>query len=334
MALRGGLTLMLALAATGLALIGLRHWNVLDVPNERSSHDRPTLRGGGLGVIAVVAPGVLLTPALNGGVGTELLIVGLGFAVIGFIDDIRGLHPLLRLPAQFLPALACLPLLLVGLDGPMLWVAFLFVLVGLWLVAFVNAFNFMDGINGLSVGQVLVAGAAWWVVGDVRHLEWLTAVAVISMAAAAGFAPFNFPRARVFLGDVGSYFFGGLLGAAAVAGLRAHVPAEAMLAPLAVYLADTASTLVRRIARGERWYKPHREHVYQRLSSDLGWSCTKVTLSLVAVMALCAGLGGLSLTGSTGVRVGADLVLALVVVGYVAAPSLLARRRSLQPAFA
>lgn len=323
------LTLAVTPVATALTILGLRRWKVIDVPNVRSLHTAPTPRGGGLGIVAGVVPAVLLTGVLAGGTGTEFLVVALGFAAIGLLDDVVHISPLFRLPGQFVPAVACLPWLLTGLDGSTLRLALLWLLVALWLVAFVNAFNFMDGINGLAVGQVIVAGAAWFVVGRVEDLPWLAAVAAIAVAAGVGFAPFNFPRARVFLGDVGSYFLGGLLGAAAVAGLRTHVPPEAMLAPLAIFLADTARTLLRRIARGERWYEPHREHVYQELASlrSPEQSATAVTLVVVAAVAVCSALGCLSLVGSTPLRVAADGCLAVMVAAYLALPEFVARRQ-------
>jgi UDP-N-acetylmuramyl pentapeptide phosphotransferase/UDP-N-acetylglucosamine-1-phosphate transferase len=286
-------------------------------------------------VIAGVVPAVLLSPQLRGGAGTAMLITALGFAVIGLVDDLVGGVPALwRLPLQFLPAIGCLPWLLAGLDGPAGWKLGFGVLVVLWLVAYLNAFNFMDGINGLAAGQALVTGTAWYLVGRSQDLSWLATMGAITAGSALAFTPFNFPRARVFLGDVGSYFFGGLLGAAAVAGLRAHVPVEAVLAPLAVYLADTASTLVRRVSRGEAWYEPHREHAYQRLMAHMGGSHTRTTLAVAGVMAACAALGSLSLLGSVPLRMFGDAGVVTLVAGYVMAPAVLDRLGRRQLVFA
>src|SRR5207248_843948 len=155
--------------------------------------------------------------------------------------------------------------LLSGLSGPPAWRALFAVGVAVWLVAFVNAFNFMDGIDGVAVAQAFVAGMAWYAIGHHEHVRALEIAAAIVVGGALGFAPFNFPRARMFLGDVGSYSFGASLAILLVVGLRAGLPFEAVFAPVALCVADTGVTLVRRVRGGRRWDAPHREHVYQRL---------------------------------------------------------------------
>jgi UDP-GlcNAc:undecaprenyl-phosphate/decaprenyl-phosphate GlcNAc-1-phosphate transferase len=140
------------------------------------------------------------------------------------------------------------------------------------------------------------------------------------MAASLGFAPFNFPRASMFLGDVGSYGMGAALAILAVVGLRAGVPPEAVLAPLAIYLVDTSSTCIRRLAAGETWYHPHRDHRYQRLVK-LGWSHMRVTLTVGGVMAACSLLGAVSLAGSLPARVLAGAALACLLGAYLFIPT-------------
>jgi UDP-N-acetylmuramyl pentapeptide phosphotransferase/UDP-N-acetylglucosamine-1-phosphate transferase len=258
---------------------------------------------------------------------TSLAVVAFGFGAIGLIEDIHGIPPLRRLTLQTLIAIAALPWLLDGLHGGVAWQVLFAIGTVAWLLAYVNAFNFMDGINGISVAQALVAGLVWYGIGTSEGTPVLGAGGLIVAAAAAGFAPFNFPRARMFLGDVGSYFLGGWIAVLVVIGLRDHLPPEAVVAPVAVYLVDTATTLVRRFRRGERWYMPHREHVYQRLT-QLNGSHVKTTGIVTVVMASCAGLGWLSLTGSRAARIGGDIALSIVLVIYVEAPRLLARSRA------
>jgi UDP-N-acetylmuramyl pentapeptide phosphotransferase/UDP-N-acetylglucosamine-1-phosphate transferase len=146
----------------------------------------------------------------------------------------------------------------------------------------------------------------------------------ILAAAAAGFLPYNFPRARLFIGDVGSYFIGGWQAALLVVGFRAGLPPEAVAAPLAIYLADTATTLARRVAAGHVWHQPHREHVYQRLIRQ-GWSHVRTTALVAAFVAACSIAGAMTLDGFAE-RVAADVVLAALLAAYVALPHLIWRR--------
>ena len=174
-------------------------------------------------------------------------------------------------------------------------------------------------------GAFLNRAAAWAIsAGDAG---WLAAAGAIAAGAALGFAPFNVVRARMFLGDVGSYFFGAWLAVAAVLGLRAGLAPEAVLAPLVLYAADTGVTLVRRVVTGETWYEPHRDHAYQRLVRA-GWSHVQTTVVVAAVMAVCAALGAVSLHGSATLRALADVALVAVLVAYLVSPSLLAGRSS------
>jgi UDP-N-acetylmuramyl pentapeptide phosphotransferase/UDP-N-acetylglucosamine-1-phosphate transferase len=219
-------------------------------------------------------------------------------------------------------ALACLPWLLHHLHGSTAWQTVFLAGVLIWLVAYVNAFNFMDGVNGISAAQAAVAGLAWMMIGLSQHVSSLAAAGAIAAGSAIGFVPFNFPRARVFLGDVGSYLLGGWIAATVVIGLRAGLPPEAVIAPLGLYLADTANTVVRRVRRGEAWWEPHREHAYQRLVQQ-GRSHTTVTAAAGSVMALTSLLGMVSLSAPPMLRALADLDIAAVLVAYLASPLLL-----------
>jgi UDP-N-acetylmuramyl pentapeptide phosphotransferase/UDP-N-acetylglucosamine-1-phosphate transferase len=158
----------------------------------------------------------------------------------------------------------------------------------------------------------------------VEEVPELTSAGLVVAAAALGFVPFNFPAARTFLGDVGSYFFGAWLAVLAVWGVTSGIPPEAMLGPLALYLADTGTTLVRRIARGEEWMTPHRDHAYQRLVG-LGWSHARVDALVFTVMALCSALGAASLFVDPPLRIAAGLALLASVGAYLTLPKVLAR---------
>jgi UDP-N-acetylmuramyl pentapeptide phosphotransferase/UDP-N-acetylglucosamine-1-phosphate transferase len=303
-----------------VVLFAVRRAGMLDVPTARSSHSTPVPRGGGVAPAIGAVIALAFAPMAMGDARVALVLVAATFGTIGLVEDLVGIPPRIRLGLQALAAAAALPWILSGLHGDALWETVFAVGVAVWLVAYVNSFNFMDGIDGISVAQAMVAGLTWYVVGRGEHVVPFAVGGIIIAGAAAGFAPFNFPTARLFLGDSGSYFFGGWLAAVAVLGLRAGVAPEAVLAPLALYVADTALTLSGRIRRREVWYLPHRSHVYQRLVQG-GWSHVRTTLAAAATIAACSALGVASLSGSLLLRVVADATMVLVVVAYLSAPS-------------
>lgn len=313
---------------------------VLDLPSERSSHTVPTPRGGGVAVTAAVVVALSLLPPAR-----VLAVPVLLCAVIGLVEDVRGLPIRSRLLAQVVVGVGT-GLLLLSPDLPVAVRVAAVAGVAVWLTAFVNAFNFMDGINGISALCAILAGGVYAVLGARHDLPVLTGAGAVIGVAALTFLPWNAGRARIFLGDVGSYGLGGGLAALAAYAVSHGVAAEAAVAPLAVYLADTGWTLARRMARREAWYRPHRTHVYQRLT-DLGWSHQRVALTTTGVagaVSLCAlfatgltaGPVAGSVAGSVGlvaVRAGLDLLALALLVGYLAAPTvLLARRRRITTA--
>jgi UDP-GlcNAc:undecaprenyl-phosphate GlcNAc-1-phosphate transferase len=326
---QGGLiALGVTVVAMPAVLAGLRRADIVDVPNERSSHRAAVPRGGGLAPAIGVVAALVVLAVEAAGAGEPLVAVvavAAGFGAIGAADDLVGLGPRLRLGLQGLVASAALVGLAEGLSGSLAWMVVFCVGVVVWLAAYVNAFNFMDGINGIAAAQAVVAGGAWWVIGAAQHIVPLAAGGAIALGAAAGFAPFNAPKARVFLGDVGSYFFGGLLAALVVVGLRAGLPPEAVVAPLGLYLADTATTIVRRVRAGETWHQAHRRHVYQRLT-QAGWSHMATTGLVALSMVVVSALGAVSLTGNLAARAAADAAIVVVLAAYLAAPAIVARR--------
>ncbi len=249
----------------------LRRWGFWDQSNERSSHQGTVLRGGGLAPLGVIGLAVF------GWVCPEQPRVGIawlaGMFLLGGIslwDDRRGLAVKWRLMAQFAAAVAVVWALGAGewSGWTMGWLVF-------GLVAFINFVNFMDGINGLVSGLLIliVAGLSWMMSdGMLVGVGWVMAGALL------GFVPFNFPRAQMFLGDVGSVGIGfavGVLGLMAGKGMEADAN-SCWLAVLPMYFFLEGSVAVlRRSWRGEKWWKPHREHFYQRLVR-CGWSHARV----------------------------------------------------------
>jgi Fuc2NAc and GlcNAc transferase len=268
--------------------------SLLDVPSERSSHTRPTPRGGGLGMVLVVLSGVAVLTGLgrlDPSFGAAMLGGGAMVALVGWLDDVRGVPARWRLAAHVVAALWAvswlggMPELTVGSDSFHLGAAGAAVAV-LAVVWGINLYNFMDGIDGLAAAEAASVGLAATALLASRNPP-LAAVAVTVAGAAAGFLPWNWQRARIFMGDVGSGFLGFLLATLTLASENAGaMPALVWLLLVGVFFSDATITLARRMLRRERWYAPHRVHAYQRAVQG-GWSHARVTL---AVLGLNGGL--------------------------------------------
>jgi UDP-GlcNAc:undecaprenyl-phosphate GlcNAc-1-phosphate transferase len=297
---------------------------VLDTPSERSSHTTPTPRGGGVAIAVAVT--VALGPDRW---AWTILLPLLLFGTIGLIEDLRGVAIPARLVSQVLAG-AATGLVLVRHEPSTAATVLLVLVTAVWLTAYANAFNFMDGINGISVAHAILAGTVYAALGGLYNLPLLAAGGTVVAAASLTFLPWNAGRARIFLGDVGAYGLGGLLGTLAAYGMLHGVPAEAAIAPLALYLADTGWTLTRRACRGETLYHPHRTHAYQRLT-DVGWSHQRVTVAtttfstVVCVCAITASLSGVVR------RTTLDVLSIVILAVYLAAPSLLTTRLHRRP---
>ncbi|OXS84521.1 glycosyltransferase family 4 protein [Kocuria marina subsp. indica] len=306
----------------------LRRWGVIDIPSDRSSHSRPVLRGMGL----AVAIALILTYGLSLGFGLipvdrslalSVLAMTAASAALGWAEDYRGVSIGVRLGMQALVGALGTAAMIVALGIPAWWWP-----VGvLATVAYVNIANFMDGINGISGLHGGVVGLFYAWAGAANGMPWMVCAGLALAGAFLGFLPWNLGRGTVFLGDVGSYVLGGAIAAIAIGAFLSGVYVEYLLSPLLVYLADTAVTLVLRIRRGEVWYTPHRQHVYQRLT-DVGLShvqsATVVTTATACVSLI--SLYGLRAAGTGSVLAGVAVVL--VIVLYLVSPVLLDRARS------
>lgn len=249
-----------ALLGTLIALpavfLVLRRRAVLDVPNHRSSHTTPVLRGAGIACLAGIVVATLFSLESQ---ALPLVVIGpcVALSLVGFADDLSGVSPVYRLAVQLLLG-AVLGIAL----GDAIWIP----VAVLALPLAVNIVNFMDGINGITGFTVGIWGAAMWGAGlhyavtEVEHLGAAT------LAASVAFLPTNFPAARMFLGDSGSYLFGALVGAGSVFAALRGIPLMLVLAPMVIYLADASTTLIKRWRRGAPLMEAHREHVYQKLA--------------------------------------------------------------------
>lgn len=285
-----------AFIATAAVCPILARRGVLDRPNARSSHLRPTVRGAGLSIVLVILCGLGVRSAQAPfwmGVFAAVVLL----AIVSFADDVYGVGARTRFLVHAAAASAAMVLILRDADFPVLsWpVAGFTVVAWLWIVGYTNAFNFMDGINGLAAVQAVLGACATVLIGSRVGLSPNHDVAVLSLVtagAACGFLPYNFPSARAFMGDVSSATLGFILSVFAV--IAANEIGATLLVWLALahanFVLDTTITLGRRMLRGDPVGQPHREHFYQRLVCA-GQSHARVTLTQGALQ-VCA-IGGL-----------------------------------------
>ncbi|MEN5208229.1 lipopolysaccharide biosynthesis protein [Stenotrophomonas terrae] len=264
--------LITAATVTWLA-IRYAHWRrLIDQPGERRSHNVSTPRGGGIGIVVSQLLACVLGAVLLPDYSAALLVFALGLllvAGIGWWDDHRSLPALPRLCVHLLAGLLLGGIVWFG-TGSLLKAVFCFGLA----VSLVNIWNFMDGINGLATTQAILVGvgAGLLLPGSYSLAGWALA------AGCAGFLPFNFPRARIFMGDVGSGALGYLVAGLLALGLGVTETAPVLWLVLpAVFLADAGFTLLSRMLKGERWMQPHTQHLYQGFVKR-EYSHTAVTL--------------------------------------------------------
>lgn len=251
---------------------------VMDLPNARKAHDRPTPKGGGVGIVVAFMLGMavlygfaefsrIADPYFRG-----VILAAFAIAVVSFLDDLRDWPFLVKLGAQLCAALTAIasglyvssvhvpfwgevPLGVLGAGATLVWIIFA-----------TNAMNFIDGLNGLAAGVTLIAALFLAYIAQSQAGWFVYFAAMVLAAGLIGFLPFNFPRARIFMGDVGSQFCGFMLAMLGVAAARfGHVDMSLLLVPLLIHgvLFDVAFTLVRRVVNGDKITRPHRSHLYQ-----------------------------------------------------------------------
>jgi UDP-N-acetylmuramyl pentapeptide phosphotransferase/UDP-N-acetylglucosamine-1-phosphate transferase len=251
---------LLTCLTTRLLIPILAHREILDCPNERSSHQVPTPRGGGIAVIGstLLAWAVFArTESMPSGV-FGIVLGAVLLAAVSWFDDLRGLSPIVRLLAQA----AAVAVGILVLPGPR--DLFYLAAIGLVWIWWINLFNFMDGIDGLAGTEAAAIGAGLLLfagVGAGADPALRTLAAAVT-GAAIGFLVWNWSPARIFLGDIGSVPLGYVLGFLLLDLAARGRWTIAVILPL-YFLADATITLVRRLLRGERVWQAHREHFYQ-----------------------------------------------------------------------
>ena len=265
---------------------------VVDRPNERSLHLRPTPRLGGLGIVA----GALPPMCFAGDLSICVVATCAAFlAVVSFIDDMRSLPIEVRLPAHGAAALvAVLAFASSAAASPWGWLeAAAAVLAIAWMA---NLFNFMDGTDGLAGGMGVIGFAVLAIAAAQSGFAPLALAALATSSASAGFLLLNFPPARVFLGDSGSIPLGFLAGALGAWGVVLGAwPAWFPMLVFSPFLVEASVTLLRRLAGGERVWRAHRSHYYQRLVLA-GWSRRRLVLAAYVLM-VAVGASALAALG-------------------------------------
>jgi Fuc2NAc and GlcNAc transferase len=264
---------------------------LVDTPNLRSSHERPTPRGGGLSIV-VTFIALLLLLYLNTHMPKQvfyaLLLGGTLIGGVGFLDDHRHIPGLYRILVHFTAAcfavyiLGGFPPLQVGAhsidlgwSGHVLTVVFL-----VWLT---NLFNFMDGIDGIAALEAVFIVAAALIISGEASGHYMRLLEAGLVASCLGFLLWNWPPARIFMGDVGSGFLGFTLGTLAIISANLNVlPIWTWLILAGVFVVDATVTVIRRMINGEKWYAAHRSHAYQRAARRFQ-SHKRVTLLVSAI---------------------------------------------------
>lgn len=265
---------------------------VVDVPNERSLHAAPTPRGGGLAIacaVLAVHAWLIFTGLIDLGRGLPWALGAGLLAVLGWLDDLRPLGAPLRFGVQ---TVIIATVILGGAGQGEAWASptMLAAAAGIvGLVWFVNLYNFMDGADGLAGCQAVLTAMLLATIAISSGLRGPGIAMLALCGACAGFLRHNLPPAKIFLGDVGSYFIGGYLGLFLWQWLLAGGSPWPWLIVLAPFVTDATLTLFSRILAGERWWAAHRSHAYQRLVR-IGWSHGLVVMAYMAFAVPLAGM--------------------------------------------
>lgn len=297
----------------------------MDIPNQRSLHQRQVPRGGGLVIVGFLVISMLVMAALSGRylIFIAMAILMLAWAIIGWLDDRHNLNVKPRLLAQ-----AVLAVITIALFGHVAIIDFgngtqfflasvgmLLTFIGiLWLT---NLYNFMDGMDGLAASQSLIAALTigFWFL---RAGDWSMASCCFVLAAACyGFLLHNWKPASIFLGDVGSITLGAFFATILIYGVTRHqISLLSFFMLLAVFIGDATATLLSRALRKQKVWQAHKEHFYQRLAA-CGISHDKIVTAMIVLMLICAMIASLTVFDHARITEGGTVVLLLMVFAAV-----------------
>lgn len=262
------------------------HKNLIDIPNERSSHTLPTPRGGGLSIVVIFLFSITFIDTISRDLFFALIGSGLIISLIGFWDDHTHIAAKWRLLAHFTATFW----ILYWLGGIAEFHLFNYNInlgfIGLVLVAFLlvwllNLFNFMDGIDGIAASEAIFVSSAGALFSWLYGLEGLSFISLLLAASTFGFLILNWPPAKIFMGDAGSAFLGLMLGVIAYATVLEGVSVWIWIILFGVFLVDSGVTLTRRMLKGEKWYEAHCSHAYQHAAKKMGHK--KVTVVTIMI---------------------------------------------------
>ncbi|WP_027906856.1 MraY family glycosyltransferase [Pseudomonas taiwanensis] len=267
---------------------------LMDVPNARSSHSQPTPRGGGVAIVVAFLTGLLwmvVADRVDSDWGWAILGAGAGIALLGFLDDHGHIAARWRLLGHFFAAIWILiwggglpPMVVSGHVFDMSWAGHLLAM--FYLVWMLNLYNFMDGIDGIASVEAIGVCAGGALIYYLTGNGELIGPPLLLAFATAGFLIWNFPPAKIFMGDAGSGFLGVTIAALSIqAGWAAPALLWSWLILLGVFVVDATYTLIRRMVRGEKVYEAHRSHGYQFASRRYGRHLP-VTLGVLAINTL------------------------------------------------
>jgi UDP-GlcNAc:undecaprenyl-phosphate GlcNAc-1-phosphate transferase len=317
-------TLVVSVVVQFVARPLLRRARVFDVPSARSSHSSATIRGAGIGLWVAVQIGLAVSVSagyFSGLLYAAAVVATTGAATLGFVEDVRGMPILSRLAFQ---------VSLGVISGALIaWATRdwrLLVLVGLLAPILINITNFMDGVDNISAFGATIIGLSFAAIGWLDESPTTIATGLLLAAGSLGFVPWNNGRWKMFLGDSGSYLVGSVLVLLVVGTVAAGAPLFSAFAPVLIYVADTLTTLVTRIAQGQNWTQSHRQHKYHQLE-DLGWSHTSIALLVAAFSTVVGALGVAGVHSSPFMLSFLMPAAFLTCAVYVCLPSILGRRR-------
>ncbi|MFM7035517.1 MAG: glycosyltransferase family 4 protein [Planctomycetia bacterium] len=320
-------------------------FRLVDLPNRRSAHSLPTARGGGVAIVFTATVASLLAmlrwPSLAVTMTLGIVLPSLVIAAVGFLDDMRPIRPLVRLVIQV--AVAAFMAFILGPESLIVlpsggqvslgWLTWPITV--LWIVGMINAFNFMDGSDGMAALGAVVAGLLMALLAYMSHSLAAMLIAAFAAAAAGGFLVFNWQPARVFMGDVGSGFLGTMLAAVP---LLCPAEQQAMIGvPMVLclwpYIFDPLLSVIRRIWDRENPFEPHREFLFHRLIRS-GVSHARAALLYAALAAVGGALaiGMLNPGMPGGVRDLLPLGVVLMAAGLTFGVESRCRRVPLSPA--
>ncbi len=308
--------LVLFIASILICMLIIRFKGILDTPNSRSSHTKPTPTAGGLAIVVTFFIGIGILHAgaditvITGKVFHGFIISGFIIAAMSFYDDLQNTKFVLRLAIEITAVFIAIGsgIIITGTDCSVIQDQGINLCMAggiisfLWILGLTNAYNFMDGLNGMAAGNAVIALIFFGWISFIRGNNFTYISSYILIAGTLGFFVFNFPKGRLFMGDVGSTFLGFTFACLAIISSKygnSHIPLLVMPLLLFHFIYDTFFTFCRRFVSGQNVFQAHRTHLYQ-LFNQLGFSHALVSC-FYFVLAIIQGYGAFFMVDNPGI---------------------------------